>query len=58
MQQPTRSSQCDASVFTSHREMQSIKVGASRRIRDGQLIRVDGDAGTVEVLEPALEAIG
>ena len=30
----------------------------SRRIRDGQLIRVDGDAGTVEVLEPALEAIG
>ncbi|CDO90337.1 PEP-utilizing protein [Mycobacterium triplex] len=28
----------------------------SRRIRDGQLIRVDGDAGTVEIVEPAVPA--
>jgi phosphohistidine swiveling domain-containing protein len=31
---------------------------ASRRIRDGQLIRVDGDAGLVEILEPATKAVG
>jgi phosphohistidine swiveling domain-containing protein len=31
---------------------------ASRRIRDGQLIRVDGDAGLVEILEPAVKAVG
>jgi phosphohistidine swiveling domain-containing protein len=30
----------------------------SRRIRDGQLIRVDGDAGRVEILEPAVKASG
>ena len=30
----------------------------SRRIRDGQLIRVDGDAGLVEILEPAVKAPG
>jgi phosphohistidine swiveling domain-containing protein len=30
----------------------------SRRIRDGQLIRVDGDAGLVEILEPAVDARG
>jgi phosphohistidine swiveling domain-containing protein len=30
----------------------------SRRIRDGQLIRVDGDAGLVEILEPAVKAVG
>jgi pyruvate,water dikinase len=29
----------------------------SRLIRDGQLIRVDGDAGTVEIIEPAIEAL-
>lgn len=29
----------------------------SRRIRDGQLIRVDGDVGTVEIIEPAVEAL-
>ncbi|TAM65679.1 PEP-utilizing enzyme [Mycobacterium sp.] len=28
----------------------------SRRIRDGQLIRVDGDAGRVEIVEPAVKA--
>jgi phosphohistidine swiveling domain-containing protein len=28
----------------------------SRRIQDGQLIRVDGDAGTVEIVEPAVKA--
>jgi phosphohistidine swiveling domain-containing protein len=31
---------------------------ASRRIRDGQLIRVDGDAGLVEILESATKAVG
>jgi len=30
----------------------------SRRIRDGQLIRVDGDAGRVDVVEPAVNATG
>lgn len=30
----------------------------SGRIRDGQLIRVDGDAGRVEILESAVEALG
>src|SRR5580693_833369 len=30
----------------------------SRRIRDGQLIRVDGDAGLVEIVEPAVKAPG
>ena len=30
----------------------------SRRIRDGQLIRVEGDTGVVEVLEPAVQALG
>jgi phosphohistidine swiveling domain-containing protein len=31
---------------------------ASRRIRDGQLVRVDGDAGRVEIVEPAVKATG
>jgi hypothetical protein len=30
----------------------------SRRIRDGQLIRVDGGAGTVEIMAPAVKATG
>lgn len=30
----------------------------SRRILDGQLIRVDGDAGLVEIVEPAVKAPG
>ena len=30
----------------------------SRRIRDGQLIRVDGGAGTVEIIAPAVEVAG
>jgi pyruvate,water dikinase len=30
----------------------------SRRIRDGQLVRVDGDAGRVEILGPAVKAPG
>ncbi|CQD17942.1 PEP-utilizing protein [Mycobacterium lentiflavum] len=30
----------------------------SRRIQDGQLIRVDGDAGTVEIVAPAVTASG
>lgn len=29
----------------------------SRRIRDGQLIRVDGDAGRVEIVEPAAKVL-
>lgn len=30
----------------------------SRRIRDGQLVRVDGDSGSVEIVEPAVKDSG